>query len=47
LDADNQVLTDDDGNEAVRDIVQFVEYKSFEEMGMKELAKEVMAEVPA
>ena len=29
LDADDEVLTDDLGNPAARDIVQFVEYKTF------------------
>ncbi len=38
LDADEEVLADDDGNEAVRDIVQLVKYDDFKELGMRELA---------
>jgi len=46
LDADEQVLADDDGNEAVRDIVQLVKYDDFKELGMRELALQVLGEVP-
>jgi len=33
LDADGEVLTDPDGNEAIRDIVQLVQYGDFAELG--------------
>lgn len=46
LDADEEVLADDDGNEAVRDIVQLVKYEDFKELGMRELALQVLGEVP-
>ena len=46
LDADAEVLTDPEGNKAVRDIVQLVEYENFRELGMRELALEVLGEVP-
>lgn len=46
LDADAEVLTDPEGNQAVRDIVQLVEYENFRELGMRELALEVLGEVP-
>lgn len=46
LDADEEKLKDMEGNEAVRDIVQFVQYTDFEELGMRELALEVLGEVP-
>ncbi len=46
LDADECVLTDNTGREAVRDIVQLVKYKDFAELGMRELALEVLGEVP-
>lgn len=46
LDADATVLTDDDGNEAIRDIVQLVKYNDFKDLGMRELALEVLGEVP-
>ena len=46
LDADATVLRDSDGNMACRDIVQFVKYSDFKELGMRELALEVLGEVP-
>lgn len=46
LDADATVLRDNDGKAAVRDIVQFVKYADFKELGMRELALEVLGEVP-
>ena len=46
LDADATVLTDDDGREAIRDIVQLVQYNQFKDLGMRELAIEVLGEVP-
>lgn len=46
LDADACVLTDNTGREAVRDIVQLVKYTDFKDMGMRELALEVLGEVP-
>lgn len=46
LDADEKVLTDADGNEALRDIVQLVKYEDFKDLGMRELAFEVLGEVP-
>jgi len=46
LDADASVLTDNIGREAVRDIVQLVKYTDFKDLGMRELALEVLGEVP-
>ena len=46
LDADATVLTDEKGNEAIRDIVQLVQYNQFKDLGMRELAIEVLGEVP-
>lgn len=46
LDADSSVLTDKDGNEAIRDVVQLVKYNDFKDLGMRELALEVLGEVP-
>ena len=46
LDADEKVLTDNDKNEALRDIVQLVKYEDFKDLGMRELAFEVLGEVP-
>ena len=46
LDADATVLSDDKGNEAIRDIVQLVQYNQFKDLGMRELAIEVLGEVP-
>lgn len=46
LDADLHILVDKDGNEAVRDIVQLVKYADFKDLGMRELALEVLGEVP-
>ena len=40
------VLRDKDGKPAIRDIVQFVKYADFKELGMRELALEVLGEVP-
>ena len=46
LDADATILTDPEGNEAVRDIVQFVQYEDFEQVGIRQLAQAVLGEVP-
>ena len=46
LDADETVLSDKHGNVAVRDIVQLVKYDNFKDLGMRELALEVLGEVP-
>ena len=46
LDADQNVLVDKDGQAAQRDIVQFVRYEDFKDLGMRELAFEVLGEVP-
>lgn len=44
LDCDNGLLTDDEGNVAARDIVQFVRFKECMQRG--NLAEEVLREVP-
>jgi hypothetical protein len=41
-----KVLKDSNGNEALRDIVQLVKYENFKDLGMRELALEVLGEVP-
>lgn len=46
LDADADTLKDKDDREAVRDIVQLVKYTDFKDLGMRELALEVLGEVP-
>ena len=46
LDADGEILKDKDGNEAIRDIVQLVQYKDFKDLGQRELALEVLGELP-
>jgi hypothetical protein len=46
LDADLEVLKDSSGKEALRDIVQLVKYEDFKDLGMRELAFEVLGEVP-
>ena len=46
LDADEEVLRDEQGRAAVRDIVQLVKYNDFKDLGMRELALEVLGEVP-
>ena len=46
LDADGEVLTDKEGNEAIRDIVQLVQYSQFKDLGQRELALEVLGELP-
>ena len=46
LDADEVVLKDANGKEALRDIVQLVKYEDFKDLGMRELAFEVLGEVP-
>ena len=46
LDADGEVLTDKEGNEAIRDIVQLVQYDDFKDLGQRELALEVLGELP-
>ena len=46
LDADGEILTDENGNEAIRDIVQLVQYGDFKDLGQRELALEVLGELP-
>lgn len=46
LDADTAGLTDKMSREAARDIVQLVKYTDFKDLGMRELALEVLGEVP-
>ena len=46
LDADDTVLRDRHGNTAARDVVQLVKYNDFKNLGMRELALEVLGEVP-
>lgn len=46
LDADSAVLKDKNNDVAVRDIVQLVKYNDFKDLGMRELALEVLGEVP-
>lgn len=46
LDADDAVLTDEKGRAAARDIVQLVKYNDFKDLGMRELAEQVLGEVP-
>jgi len=46
LDADGEILKDSDGNEAIRDIVQLVQYGDFKDLGQRELALEVLGELP-
>lgn len=46
LDADTAGLTDKLSREAARDIVQLVKYTDFKDLGMRELALEVLGEVP-
>jgi len=44
LDSDNQLLRDDDGRRAARDIVQFVKFN--EAIAKGNLAEEVLREIP-
>lgn len=44
LDSDGQLLKDDNGRQAMRDIVQFLEYNKCAENGT--LAEEVLKEIP-
>lgn len=46
LDADETELKDSNGNQALRDIVQLVKFSDFKELGMRELALEVLGEIP-
>ena len=46
LDADGEVLADSEGNKAIRDVVQLVEYDSFAQKGERELAMAVLGELP-
>lgn len=46
LDADGESLKDDNGREAIRDIVQLVQYGEFKDLGERELALEVLGELP-
>ena len=46
LDADGEVLRDPENNIAIRDIVQLVQYRAFKDLGQRELALEVLGELP-
>lgn len=46
LDADGEILKDREGKEAIRDIVQLVQYGDFADLGQRELALEVLGELP-
>ena len=46
LDADQVILTNDKGQPAVRDIVQFVDYKDFLELALTEVTDELLKEIP-
>ena len=46
LDADGEVLQDREGNKAIRDVVQLVQYGDFKDLGERELALEVLGELP-
>jgi Copine len=46
LDSDNQLLIGSTGREAARDIVQFVRFKKYKQMGADVLAEKVLREVP-
>ena len=46
LDADGEVLQDREGRKAIRDIVQLVQYGDFADLGQRELALEVLGELP-
>ena len=46
LDADGEALRDKNEKEAIRDIVQLVQYGEFKDLGERELAQEVLGELP-
>ena len=46
LDSDNKLLIGSTGREAVRDIVQFVRFKKYKQMGADVLAEKALREVP-
>jgi len=46
LDADGEILRDPEDNLAIRDIVQLVQYGAFKDLGQRELALEVLGELP-
>ena len=46
LDSDEAILTDDQGRRAARDIIQFVPFNKFRQLGPQRLAEEVLEEVP-
>jgi hypothetical protein len=46
LDSDNQLLVGSSGRKAARDIVQFVRFKKYNQMGPDVLAEKVLREVP-
>lgn len=46
LDSDDALLKDTQGRMAARDIVQFVKFKKYAEMGADRLAEKVLEEVP-
>mmetsp|Transcript_3619 Transcript_3619/g.2679 ORF Transcript_3619/g.2679 Transcript_3619/m.2679 type:complete len:121 (+) Transcript_3619:189-551(+) len=47
LDADEGVLRDNTGRAAVRDVVQFVKFKSYKDKSVEALAEQVLKEVPS
>lgn len=46
LDSDDALLKDTQGRLAARDIVQFVKFKKYADMGAEKLAEKVLEEVP-
>ena len=46
LDGDSQIVRNARGEPALRDIVQFVEFKDFNSQDLTQLAEEVLKEVP-
>jgi hypothetical protein len=46
LDSDDSLLRNSQGKPALRDIVQFVEFREFAKKGIELLAEEVLREVP-
>ena len=46
LDADSEILTDENGRPAARDIVQFVDFKDLREMAEVEVSDYLLQEIP-
>jgi len=46
LDSDKELLISSKGQKAARDIVQFVRFKKYKQMGPDVLAEKVLREVP-